>query len=58
MVSQDADNKKAPPPFRFLKAEEYAALPNEERVKYLHDAIEALRSGRPVDIPSDRARQH
>lgn len=35
--------------FRFLKHEEFAALSREERNRYLQRALEAIRSGHPLD---------
>lgn len=40
-------------PFRFLSHEEFAALSQEERAKYLRLALEAIRGGHPLDdLPS------
>lgn len=40
-------------PFRFLKPEEFAALKQEEKAKYLQQAIEAVKRGDPLDdIPA------
>ena len=37
-------------PFRFLSREEFAALASqEERIKYLELAIEAVRTGAPME---------
>jgi hypothetical protein len=44
--------EKPTEPFRFLTHEEFAALSQDERIKYLKQAIDALKAGRPLD---DRA---
>jgi hypothetical protein len=42
--------KEQPPPvpFRFLNHEEFGALSQAERIKYLQLAIEAVKSGAPM----------
>ena len=37
------------PPFRFLSHPEFAALSQDERIKYLQQAIEAVKSGIPFE---------
>jgi hypothetical protein len=37
-----------PVPFRFLNHEEFGALSQAERIKYLQLAIEAVKSGAPM----------
>jgi len=58
MVAKEQSGKKALPPFRFLKPEEYEALTQDERAQYLKDALKALKAGRPFDIPSSSERKH
>lgn len=57
-MAKEQSSKKAQVPFRFLKPDEYEALSQDERAEYLKDALKALQSGRPFDIPSDRDREH
>jgi hypothetical protein len=35
--------------FRFLSQKEFAALTTQERIKYLELALEAIKSGHPLD---------
>jgi hypothetical protein len=41
--------KSVSKPFRFLTHEELAALPRAEQIKYVALALEAIRSGHPLD---------
>jgi hypothetical protein len=51
--------EKAPSPFRFLKPHEFAELKQEEKLTYLQQAIEAVRSGRTLEDSSPpRNQQH
>ena len=43
------ERRKDESPFRFLKHEEFAALTQEERIKYLQSALEAIKGGHPLD---------
>ena len=36
-------------PFRFLRPHEFAALTQEEKAKYLQQAIDAVKRGDPLD---------
>jgi hypothetical protein len=58
MVAKEQSSKKTQVPFRFLKPEEYEALSQDERAEYLKNALEALKAGRPFDIPSSGERKH
>ena len=35
--------------FRFLSQKEFAKLTTDERIKYLEQALEAIKSGHPLD---------
>ena len=50
--------EKNPPPFRFLKPQEFAALKQEEKITYLAQAIEAVKAGRPLEESPPPKEQH
>jgi len=52
----DKPTKRAEAPFRFLRPSEFAALTQDERIRYLQQAIEAVKSGRPLDDMPTRER--
>jgi hypothetical protein len=43
------DRKKDPPHFRFLDSKEFVALSAGDRTLYLKQAVEAIKSGAPLD---------
>lgn len=45
----DNSTKKDGAIFRFLKPKEYAALTAAEKARYLQQALEAIKSGAPLD---------
>ena len=51
--------QKARAAFRFLKPNEFAALNQEEKARYLQRAIKAVKSGHPLDdLPIDDEKPH
>jgi hypothetical protein len=50
-MDQESAKKNTTPPFRFLKPDEFAALPTEKKLIYLDMAYEALREKMDDTIP-------
>ena len=50
-MKKEAHSKEAKPGarFRFLRHDEFAALSQEERNRYLRLALEAIKNGHPLD---------